>query len=180
MKLPEFDVIWQKLSKNLPTLENITDAMVNTSVFIGAKLLYHELKTLYTADSSKHFTNKNCEHYPCHSMSDINCLFCFCPLYTLNCGGNYTIKNHIKDCSNCFLPHGESAHAFIMSRLTQPPKHTKKYGLITKITIVDKKTGKTISELIPTKKCKASSDMIMSVTTSDDQGRRVTFFMKKA
>jgi len=60
--------------------------------------------------SSKFFVNKSCEYFPCHKTDDLenfNCLFCFCPLYkNMNCGGNFKIlKNGIKDCSNCLLPH---------------------------------------------------------------------------
>ena len=43
----------------------------------------------------------------CHNRKDINCLFCYCPLYEQdNCGGNYKIlSNGTKDCSNCMKPH---------------------------------------------------------------------------
>ncbi len=28
------------------------------------------------------FVNKDCEYYPCHeSVEELNCLFCYCPLY---------------------------------------------------------------------------------------------------
>ena len=41
----------------------------------------------------KFFQNKKCEYFPCHKgipEEDFNCLFCYCPLYTLgkSCGGN--------------------------------------------------------------------------------------------
>ena len=37
--------------------------------------------------------HKECEFFPCHETAhpeDFNCLFCYCPLYTLGskCGGN--------------------------------------------------------------------------------------------
>jgi len=53
--------------------------------------------------SYKFFTNKECEYYPCHNLENINCLFCFCPLYYIdNCGGNYTVlDNGLKNCSKC-------------------------------------------------------------------------------
>jgi iron complex transport system ATP-binding protein len=40
-------------------------------------------------------------------MDRINCVFCFCPLYEWpECGGNFKmLKNGIKDCSKCTLPH---------------------------------------------------------------------------
>jgi Zn-finger protein len=60
--------------------------------------------------SYKFFQNKTCEYFACHKTENIenfNCLFCFCPLYTIkNCGGNFKIlKNGIKDCTNCLIPH---------------------------------------------------------------------------
>ena len=47
--------------------------------------------------SEKHycfFQNRDCEFFPCHENveeSDFNCLFCYCPLYTLGeaCGGGF-------------------------------------------------------------------------------------------
>ena len=42
--------------------------------------------------SYKYFENRECKYYPCHkNMQNVNCLFCYCPLYTLGdkCGGNY-------------------------------------------------------------------------------------------
>ena len=71
--------------------------------------------------SYKGFTNISCEFYPCHKIKkeDFNCLFCYCPLYTHNCNGNFTIINEIKDCSNCILPHNgiENSWNFIVSKL---------------------------------------------------------------
>lgn len=72
--------------------------------------------------SYKFFENKDCEFYPCHNLGTINCLFCFCPLYNSDCGGNYnTIRdkegNLIKDCSNCLIPHGESGYDYIIKKL---------------------------------------------------------------
>ena len=57
------------------------------------------------------FTNRACEHFPCHEgidERDFNCLFCYCPLYALgpDCGGNFTYtKSGRKNCKNCALPH---------------------------------------------------------------------------
>lgn len=54
----------------------------------------------------KYFTNKSCEFYPCHDIEDINCLFCYCPLYSIkNCGGGYDKEKGFKDCSGCTFPH---------------------------------------------------------------------------
>ena len=42
------------------------------------------------SDHYKFFSHKQCEYYPCHPLDEINCLFCYCPLYILkDCKGNY-------------------------------------------------------------------------------------------
>ncbi len=61
-------------------------------------------------DSTIFFANRSCKYYPCHDCpDDINCLFCFCPLYHTDCGGNYTMiekdGNRIKSCKDCIFPH---------------------------------------------------------------------------
>ena len=69
----------------------------------------------------KHFSNYNCPHYPCHEIPDqLNCLFCFCPLYHLaECGGNpRTTDASVRDCSHCILPHAPDGYEYIMDRLT--------------------------------------------------------------
>ena len=59
----------------------------------------------------KFFNHTACEFYPCHDMpaEDLNCLFCYCPLYCLgpDCGGNFRYVGEagdIKDCSACTVP----------------------------------------------------------------------------
>ena len=58
-------------------------------------------------NNEKHFSNRKCKFYPCHNVDEINCLFCFCPLYHLECNGNFTVKKRderlIKDCSSVFI-----------------------------------------------------------------------------
>ena len=63
----------------------------------------------------KHFSNKKCEFYPCKN-TDLNCLFCFCPLYPYDdCGGKYNFTERgIKDCSDCLLPHQKDGYKQIM------------------------------------------------------------------
>ena len=61
-------------------------------------------------NSSRFFANKECEYYPCHEMEgDINCMFCYCPLYNMQCPGNYKMKGEgerqIKSCIDCTFPH---------------------------------------------------------------------------
>jgi Zn-finger protein len=53
------------------------------------------------------FQNTSCKFYPCHSIESINCLFCYCPLFTFKfCGGNFRYtKSGKKDCTHCNLPH---------------------------------------------------------------------------
>lgn len=82
----------------------------------------------------KKFTHKKCEYFPCHQTSDpdnFNCLFCYCPLYTLGtqCGGNFTYTNNIKDCSNCILPHSKDGYAYVVNnyeRILSLASSTKK------------------------------------------------------
>ena len=71
-------------------------------------------------NNSSFFANTDCEYYPCHKTnSNINCMFCFCPLYIYDdCGGNYTkLSNKIKDCSKCTLPHQEGGYNHVILKL---------------------------------------------------------------
>ena len=66
------------------------------------------------------FQNRECEFFPCHLTDDperFNCLFCFCPLYHLDCGGNCTFKGSVKDCSACLYPHNPDNYDAICARL---------------------------------------------------------------
>ena len=62
-------------------------------------------------NSHKFFANRECKYYPCHEgIEELNCLFCYCPLYHLeNCPGHpsYIEKNGcmIKVCTACTFPH---------------------------------------------------------------------------
>lgn len=62
-------------------------------------------------NSYKYFENRECKYYPCHDgVEEINCLFCYCPLYHLdNCPGSpvYKVRNGrtIKICTGCIFPH---------------------------------------------------------------------------
>jgi Zn-finger protein len=61
--------------------------------------------------------------FPCHAAADaenFNCLFCYCPLYTLGeqCGGDFMYTaNGLKDCSHCVLPHDPDKYGTITERL---------------------------------------------------------------
>ena len=79
-------------------------------------------------DNYKYFSNKKCEYYPCHKgLEEMNCLFCYCPLYLTECSGNYTIlDNGIKDCSNCSIPHDRNNYDYIIARLSEKMRRAKK------------------------------------------------------
>ena len=79
----------------------------------------------------KYFQNNLCEFFPCHKTNDLdnfNCLFCFCPVYTLGdkCGGKFKYEGDIKDCSDCLLPHSKNGYEFIMSKMPQVMELGKK------------------------------------------------------
>lgn len=72
----------------------------------------------------KFVQNKKCEFFPCHTgvaEEDFNCLFCYCPLYTLKdkCGGNPTfLEDGTKDCSNCTVTHQKgSGYDHVMRKI---------------------------------------------------------------
>ncbi|CAM2904435.1 cysteine-rich small domain-containing protein [Hathewaya histolytica] len=74
------------------------------------------------SENYKFFQHKNCEYFPCHKVKDdkdFNCLFCYCPLYTLGskCGGNFTYtESGVKNCTNCLIPHSKNGYEYIMSK----------------------------------------------------------------
>lgn len=69
------------------------------------------------------FRHKKCEFFPCHETGDprhFNCLMCYCPLYRLECGGNYTYTDEgVKDCSKCVLPHFDYDYVIEMLKKTK-------------------------------------------------------------
>lgn len=76
-------------------------------------------------NSYRYFQNRDCQYFPCHKIGEngeFNCLFCYCPLYTLGdkCGGNcsYTEKG-IKNCTNCFLPHDPKGYDYIIAKFSE-------------------------------------------------------------
>ena len=63
-------------------------------------------------NSHRFFANTACKYYPCHKgIEEMNCLFCYCPLYRLErCPGNPRYKEgkngkRIKICTDCTFPH---------------------------------------------------------------------------
>lgn len=73
-------------------------------------------------NSYKYFENRDCKYYPCHvGTENINCLFCFCPLYDLEeCNGNprYIKVNgtKIKECTDCTFPHRAENYEAVLER----------------------------------------------------------------
>lgn len=74
-------------------------------------------------ENEKFFSNTKCSYFPCHkteNKKDFNCMFCFCPLYSLGekCGGNFTYTSKgIKSCIGCDFPHKRENYQAIMERL---------------------------------------------------------------
>lgn len=73
---------------------------------------------------SQYFKNTNCEFFPCHKTDGefFNCMFCFCPLYTLGdkCGGNFCYtENNVKDCSGCTLVHSKAGYDHVIKLLSE-------------------------------------------------------------
>ncbi len=84
----------------------------------------------WCAVSYKFFENRTCEFYPCHKTERINCLFCFCPLYNTECGGNFELilgndGKKIKDCSHCVVPHSEKGYEYVIEKLKAAQTETK-------------------------------------------------------
>lgn len=63
-------------------------------------------------NSHRFFANRDCKYYPCHAgVEELNCLFCYCPMYALRpCPGTPRMitradGSQVKDCSGCTFPH---------------------------------------------------------------------------
>jgi Zn-finger protein len=80
----------------------------------------------------KYFCNTDCEYFPCHnnvSLNNFNCLFCYCPLYFKQCGGQYiTLENGIKDCSMCKVPHDRNNYDYIVGQIIKINKEKPNEG----------------------------------------------------
>lgn len=64
-------------------------------------------------NSSRYFTNKDCEFYPCHKdIKDQNCLFCYCPWFW-DCGSRIAGL----DCKDCTFPHDERNYDLMIEGL---------------------------------------------------------------
>jgi Zn-finger protein len=88
------------------------------------------MKTMPISNSHKFFSNADCKYFPCHSSADtnaFNCLFCFCPLYSLGdrCGGRFKYggkESKIKICTDCGLPHDPDYYDTVIDKLKQEIK----------------------------------------------------------
>jgi len=86
------------------------------------------------------FQNTDCRYFPCHGkdrgtgsvpVEDFNCLFCYCPLYFIDCEGSYTMMdNKFKDCSKCTRNHDKDAWRYIIGRINEHMKINKKFNRI--------------------------------------------------
>ena len=78
-----------------------------------------------TRKQSACFTNRACEYFPCHQgvpEEDFNCLFCFCPLYTLGeaCGGDFSYtEKGVKTCAACAFPHRRENYEAVLARFPE-------------------------------------------------------------
>jgi len=76
-------------------------------------------------NSFRFFENRDCEYYPCHHTEQpLNCLFCYCPLYSKNsCPGTPSYIDRggklIKDCSGCLFPHIAENYDAIIKHLSE-------------------------------------------------------------
>ncbi len=81
-------------------------------------------------NSYRFFENKECQYYPCHEgIENMNCLFCYCPLYALGdrCGGNFRYtENGIKDCTLCLRPHIRENYLKILEKMPEIMELAKK------------------------------------------------------
>ena len=81
-------------------------------------------------NSHRFFANSSCKYFPCHSLpgeGEFNCLFCFCPLYSLgeNCGGIFTMTDNGKCCMDCYLPHTPQHYDIIIEKLGEMARAPK-------------------------------------------------------
>ena len=87
-------------------------------------------------NSYRYFCNTACKYFPCHEGmegKDFNCLFCYCPMNSLEkcLGTPKFVKTKegkiIKDCTGCSYPHVPEHYDAIMEFLKKkPPSCIKK------------------------------------------------------
>lgn len=73
-------------------------------------------------NNHKFFENKKCRYYPCHkNLVEINCLYCFCPLFTYKfdpgCGKQRYPDGSVRECNDCIFPHQRKNYTKIIKLL---------------------------------------------------------------
>ena len=80
------------------------------------------------------FEKRDWEMFPCHTgvpEEMFNCLFCYCPLYTLGeaCGGGFTYtQKGIKNCSACTFPHRRENYDAVLARFPELAELARQRG----------------------------------------------------
>ena len=84
------------------------------------------------SNSHRFFNNRDCKYFPCHKDENnphdsqqgnhwyMNCLFCYCPLYSIGeeCGGKFAFNDEgVKCCKNCYFPHKPESYDVIVEKL---------------------------------------------------------------
>jgi precorrin-2/cobalt-factor-2 C20-methyltransferase len=65
--------------------------------------------------NSAFFCNEECEYYPCHrDLKEINCLFCYCPLFWDCPFQNGGAKSKGLECPDCTYAHKRENYAHVM------------------------------------------------------------------
>ena len=94
-------------------------------------ILTDKMKVKALSRNYSYFSHRDCEFFPCHKgadKDDFNCLFCYCPLYSLGdeCGGDFTINaKGIKDCTDCLYPHIRENYDEIIAKLRNANKEIR-------------------------------------------------------
>ena len=77
-------------------------------------------------DSFRFFKNTACRYYPCHEgLAELNCLFCYCPLYFLeDCPGTPEFIQRkdgktVKSCVHCVFPHRAENYPAVVKLLAE-------------------------------------------------------------
>ncbi|MDR1721426.1 MAG: precorrin-3B C(17)-methyltransferase [Methanobrevibacter sp.] len=113
---------------SITTLDSLNEDKINmsTTLIIGNSMTYREEDYLlsprgyvlkadihplaeefyskFINDESPIGANKDCEYYPCHSMSNQQCDFCYCPFYPCadgSTGGKWIKSKNIWSCQDC-------------------------------------------------------------------------------
>lgn len=124
---------WQPRPGHGYVLEWDTDKKSGTYRKLEEETMSSDWRNKKPEECNYSFTqHRACEFFPCHKTDDpdnFNCLFCYCPLYTLGgkCGGNFVyLENGHKDCSNCLVPHRRGSYSYVISKYPELAELAKK------------------------------------------------------